>query len=375
MRPDGLVTVPQYGRQPVLHPIDQVRSYCQYLVDYVPSLAHGDLHGIAYLHDPGASNWALDGPAPDAYGRLYTGEQRAALVQELKRLLDTDPSTAEACREAADDFPTARTEPTKPLLTLAAAEVTNREQFVLLDEQQVAYNVVEHAVAEADRNNTKTAVIVLGGPGSGKSVLALSLLGDPARKGRRVIHATGSASFTQTLRKIVVGSRSKRTQSLFLYFNSFIGEQPNSLDVLIGDEAHRIRETSVNRFTRASARAAAKRQVNELIDVAHLGGPAARLRPERDAGPGARGRRRRARVLGRAMRGLPGDPRAALLVPQDRKRPRCAAEIGASRGEEGARTDLERRGPPPRPRPGEVVRGRLRGEVPQGGREDHQRRR
>ena len=69
MRPDGMVTVPQYGQQPVLHPIDQVRSYCQYLVDYVPSLAHGDLHGIAYLHHPGASSWALNGPAPDAYGR------------------------------------------------------------------------------------------------------------------------------------------------------------------------------------------------------------------------------------------------------------------------------------------------------------------
>ena len=60
--------------------------------------------------------------------------------------------------------------------------------------------------------------------------------------------------------------------------------------------------------------------------------------------------RRRARVLGCAARGVPAGQRAALLVPQDRERARCAAEVGASRGEEGPGRDLERRGPPPRPR-------------------------
>ena len=59
--------------------------------------------------------------------------------------------------------------------------------------------------------------------------------------------------------------------------------------------------------------------------------------------------RRRARVLGRAARGVPADPRAALLVPQDRQRARCAAEVRASRGEEGAGRDLERRGQPTTP--------------------------
>lgn len=82
------------------------------------------------------------------------------------------------------------------------------------------------------------------------------------------MHATGSSSFTQTLRKVVVGSRAPRALNLFTYFNSFIGEPPNSLDVVVCDEAHRIRETSVNRFTRADTRAKAKRQVHELIDIA-----------------------------------------------------------------------------------------------------------
>lgn len=265
----GLVRVPHYG-QPVLHPAEQVRLYCHHLVDFTPMLAdgHAGVWGLAYLHNPGASGWRLSEYTIDEYGQLYTRDRRQEFLDRLTSLLDADPATAPAAGRAADDLLTARQEPSKQLLQHAADEVKHREQFVLLDEQQVAYKIVEQAVDEADRNNTKTVVIVLGGPGSGKSVIALSLLGNLGRQGRRVLHATGSSSFTQTLRKIVVGSRSRRVEQMFLYFNSFIETPPNSLDVLICDEAHRIRETSVNRFTRAAARAKAKRQVQELIEVA-----------------------------------------------------------------------------------------------------------
>ncbi|GAA1200319.1 DNA/RNA helicase domain-containing protein [Pseudonocardia alaniniphila] len=268
-RDDGLVMIPQYG-QPVLHPADQVRGYCEYLIDFTPFLADGSagVYGIAYLHNATTEGWKLKKYRLDEHGRLYTRDERAELIDELKRLLDSSPESAAAARQAADDLLQARTEPSKQLLAVAAKEVKEREQFVLLDQQQVAYKIVEQAVDLANRENTKTVVIVLGGPGSGKSVLALSLLGDLSRRGRRVLHATGSKAFTETLRKIVVGSRNARAQTMFTFFNGFIGAESNSLDMLICDEAHRIRETSVNRFTRAAVRAAAKRQVHELIEVA-----------------------------------------------------------------------------------------------------------
>ncbi len=74
----------------------------------------------------------------------------------------------------------------------------------------------------ARRANTKTAVIVSGRPGSGKSVIALSLMGELSRRGRSVMHAAGSRSFTQTLRK-VAGARAPQVRKLFTYFNSFVG--------------------------------------------------------------------------------------------------------------------------------------------------------
>lgn len=135
--------------------------------------------------------------------------------------------------------------PSKQLLKLAAAELKDREQFTLLAEQRLAYDLVQHAVRKARQSDGKEVVIATGGPGSGKSVIALSLLGDLSRQGYTVLHATGSRSFTQTMRRHV-GKGSSRVQNMFRYFNSFMKAEKNSLEVLICDEAHRIRETSAN---------------------------------------------------------------------------------------------------------------------------------
>ncbi|GAA2241178.1 hypothetical protein GCM10010401_12390 [Rarobacter faecitabidus] len=112
-------------------------------------------------------------------------------------------------------------------------------------------------------------MVVTGGPGSGKSVIALSLLGELSRQGRTVLHATGSRSFTQTLRK-VAGKGSTRTQALFKYFNSFMDADRNGIEVLISDEAHRIRETSANRYTPNKIRERARPQIEELLDAARV---------------------------------------------------------------------------------------------------------
>lgn len=115
--------MPQYS-QPKLHPVDQVRGYCEYLVDFTPA---------------------------------------------LRRLLDSSPESADASRRAADDLLAARHRPSKQLLAVAAEEVTRREQFILLDEQQVTYKTVMQAVERANDENIKTAVVVLGGPGSARA--------------------------------------------------------------------------------------------------------------------------------------------------------------------------------------------------------------
>lgn len=69
--------------------------------------------------------------------------------------------------------------------------------------------------------------------------------------------------------RAVAGKGSSRVKSMFKYFNSFMEAEANSLDVLILDEAHRIRETSVNRYTRQNLRTQ-RPQIDELMSAARV---------------------------------------------------------------------------------------------------------
>jgi hypothetical protein len=264
---EALVQVAGYGHRPVLHPLEQVQTYRDYMLDFLPGLqgSHEDVVAVAYLHNATESGVAsLRHRRVSESARLFTGERRGEFVDFLRSRLDPDVGGA----AAADHLLSLRAGPSRQLLTVAAREIREREQFVLLDEQKLAYEIVLHEVERARSADAKTVVIVSGGPGSGKSVIALSLLGELARQGRSVLHATGSRSFTQTLRQ-VAGTGSTRVKSLFKYFNSFMEAERNGLDVLILDEAHRIRETSVNRYTRARLRTA-RPQIDELISAARV---------------------------------------------------------------------------------------------------------
>lgn len=63
----------------------------------------------------------------------------------------------------------------------AAQELNERSHFTLLDEQRLAFELVLHAVERTRAVDRKSVVVVSGGPGSGKSVIALSVLGELAR--------------------------------------------------------------------------------------------------------------------------------------------------------------------------------------------------
>ncbi|MFC9064025.1 DUF2075 domain-containing protein [Streptomyces harbinensis] len=261
----SLCRVDAYKRA-VLNPVDQVRGYCQYLINFNGALAeHPErLSGAAYLHN--ATEFGVGGlfeAQEDQYGQLFIGSRRAEFIDFLRSRLSSAPGVA-----AADHLINGKVGPSTQLMAVAAQEVREREQFVLLDEQQVAYRTVLNAVRRAKRSDHKEVVIVTGGPGTGKSVIALSLLGELYRQKITALHATGSQSFTTTMRK-VAGTRKREVRDLFKYFNSFMTAEHNGLDVLICDEAHRMRETSANRYTPAVNRTG-KAQVEELIDAARV---------------------------------------------------------------------------------------------------------
>lgn len=71
--------------------------------------------------------------------------------------------------QVADDFLHSRIAPSKQLLRHVREEITSNPQFTLLDEQQVAYEVVLRAVEHAKRSDAKEAVVITGGPGTARA--------------------------------------------------------------------------------------------------------------------------------------------------------------------------------------------------------------
>jgi DUF2075 family protein len=262
-----LVEVPGMPGAPKLHPVVQVRGYCEYLANFARAIADQPdaLAGMAYLHNavnPAEFKDLLAIPV-STNGRFFTSADKAAMIEFLKSRLAGRPG-----HTSGDMLMHSAIAPSMQLLKVAAAEVRDRPQFQLIGNQQLAVELILHAVEHARAGNSKRVIAVTGGPGSGKSAVALSVLGELARRGRTVMHATGSRSFTQTLRK-VAGHRARAVQAMFKYFNQFMSADPNGLDVLIMDEAHRIRETSANRYTKAQFRTD-RTQLDELIAAARV---------------------------------------------------------------------------------------------------------
>jgi len=146
-----------------------------------------------------------------------------------------------------------------------AKVIKNVPQYLLLDEQQVAFDGVYSALKNGIHNRTKQVVIINGGPGTGKSVIAINLAAALLASAYSTHYVTGSKAFTETLRNII----GARGSDLFTYSNNYMQALPDAVDVLITDEAHRIRDVSSNRFTPASKKSGLK-QVEELIRAARV---------------------------------------------------------------------------------------------------------
>ncbi|MEA3255452.1 MAG: DUF2075 domain-containing protein, partial [Candidatus Altiarchaeota archaeon] len=143
--------------------------------------------------------------------------------------------------------------------------IKGSSEYILIDEQLIAYDKVLSCAREGFHDKQKTAIIIKGGPGTGKSVIAMNMVADLSLKGYNTHYATGSRAFTETMRKIV-GSRASVQ---FRYFNSYSEAERDEIDVLVMDEAHRIRETSQNRFTPKHKRTNMP-QIQELINASKV---------------------------------------------------------------------------------------------------------
>lgn len=259
--PDNVVV----GGHEMLHPGVQVAAYAQYLRDSHSAFSEDgfDLTACAYLHNmPRRVAEPLQEvrPAEDlAPAPVFTRDDSAALGTFL-----WEGVSGGGGMELLPAVVHGRYRPSRVLLEGIKAGLSGRTGWTLLDEQRVAFNLVKGYVERAIESGRKAALIVLGGPGTGKSVIAAHVALALGLDGRAVVHATGSKAFTTNLRALA--PKRSSGQAFFRYFNNFLPAKTdeNALDVIVADEAHRLRKTSNARFTAASVRSDLS-QVEELL--------------------------------------------------------------------------------------------------------------
>lgn len=250
-----------------LHPSAQAGQYREYLADTHTAFhdAAVRLGACSFLHDLPHDEQSdfYDSRYAHLLGvyPLFAGDR----IEELVTFLD-DRLGGGRGLGVLHSIRDGRYRPHRKLLDHTASMIRQEPSYVLLDEQQVVFKSILAAVDQAVALDKKAVFIVRGGPGTGKSVLALNLVAELSAAGYATHHATGSSAFTQTIRRIV-GTRAAKQ---FNYFNSYLNAAENDLDVLICDEAHRIRTHSWNRWTKKRADDPDRPQIDELLSVSRV---------------------------------------------------------------------------------------------------------
>lgn len=229
------------------HPSYQAYSYAQIIRNYNERFHHSDIELIpcAYLH-----NYTQE------YAHELLHEQYQHIIQQSPVFLKKDGSKLQAFikrhikttdhGKIIEDIEHGKIRPSKALQDAVASMLRNNEEFVLIDEQKVVYSSIVSIVEEAVKNNKKHTIIVQGGPGTGKSVLAINLLATLTQTGGMVNYVTKNSTprnvYFSKLRKS--NFKNNYINNLFKGSGAYIDAPSNSFQCLLVDEAHRLNQKS-----------------------------------------------------------------------------------------------------------------------------------
>ncbi|PIZ54822.1 ATP/GTP-binding protein, partial [Candidatus Woesearchaeota archaeon CG_4_10_14_0_2_um_filter_57_5] len=255
------------GMRKEAHPSQQVQGYHNYLVGFVEVFEAKDigLIGCAYCHNyrSNIGEGLFDPIYEPILTRfpLYTHDDVLRLAERLKELLSEGKGL-----DIFNKFMQSPVKPSKKLLESAGKIIDNQSDMSLLNDQIFARNEILGKIHSAERNNETSVIIVKGGPGTGKTVIALHILAHVAAKGRSVFFSSKSKSLLEAIKYKV---RRKDANVLFSNLNQFVPSRmgQEELDVLIVDEAHRIGNSSNMQFTKPQDRTDMP-QVDQLIRCA-----------------------------------------------------------------------------------------------------------
>ena len=241
---DGIVrTFLGGGEREVNHPSYQAWTYAALLEDFNEAVQEQDisLNPCAYLHNMESAG-VIKNPRYQHYlqkAPSFIRADAAKLTDFIKQFI----RHGDAGR-VMFEIDNGKIRPSKNLADKLLSMLQGNEEFYMIDDQKLVYETAL-TLAQTSTVKDKHVLIVEGGPGTGKSVVAINLLVQLTNKRLVTQYVTKNAAPRAVYESVLTGSFTKsHITNLFSGSGAYTACEPNIFDTLIADEAHRLNEKS-----------------------------------------------------------------------------------------------------------------------------------
>lgn len=228
----------------VAHPSQQAYSYAKLIENFNESVRENliTLKPCAYLHNYREEN--RESLCSDRYASVinvapvFLGSDGT----KLSRFIASSVRHRSE-RNLFDIIEHGKLKPSASLQTEVGSILLGNSVFEMVDEQQVAYATVLARVEKACADSRKHTIIVKGGPGTGKSVIAVNLLAKIINSGYSAVYVSKNSAPRYTFSESLIKGKGYSLfylKGLFKGSGSFINTAGNTYDCILVDEAHRL---------------------------------------------------------------------------------------------------------------------------------------
>jgi hypothetical protein len=251
----GLSDVPDMVFSPIgggstrQHPCVQARKYKGLILRFNQDIKEQDvrLHSAAYLFN---LHRRKPEPLEDLRYRRILDDSKLFLADDVAQLRQFIEKVVPRKSKKNIIFliENGRMRPADELIARVSAMLDGNEEFDLIDEQNEAFQNIKHQIFEMKGLTSRHVFVVEGGPGTGKSVIAIRLLAEILKAKRMGFFVAPNKAFRETLVEFMAkGNTGYREDGQALVrsswsFHDINYDKERRNDVFIVDEAHRLKD-------------------------------------------------------------------------------------------------------------------------------------
>ena len=230
----------------VVHPSYQAWSYAMLITDYNQAVQEGniELFPCAYLHNYRRKE---NDPLDESQYELYLEDAPAftrGQVDDLRKFIKKCVIKGDN-KELLYAVEHGKIKPSKSLQESIAKMLKGNREFVMLDEQKVVYEEILAASRKSMTDNKKRVVIVQGGPGTGKTVVAINLLAQLTNEDQFCQYVSKNSAPRNVYKEKLKGEiRKSSVDNMFKGSGIYTEAGEGIVDTILVDEAHRLNEKS-----------------------------------------------------------------------------------------------------------------------------------